>query len=151
MKSELFNAENKMSGLKREALFLIKVMYNSRAKLAVFLYTLLALVIIIGTVMYMVEGNANGFDSIPKSIYWTIVTITTVGYGDIAPQTPLGQFIASIVMLIGYAIIAVPTGVVTVEYTRSKNIRKKMTCPACSKSGHDSDADYCIYCGESLK
>jgi voltage-gated potassium channel len=101
--------------------------------------------------MYLVEGEENGFTSIPKSIYWAIVTLTTVGYGDIAPATNIGQFFASIVMIMGYSIIAVPTGIVTAEITRAKRkIVTTQTCPECLKEGHDVDAKYCKYCGSEL-
>ncbi len=116
----------------------------------VFFLTLVTLVVIIGALMYVVEGEANGFTSIPTSIYWAIVTLTTVGYGDITPLTPLGKLLASLTMLLGYAIIAVPTGIVTIEIARSAGPISAQTCPACSREGHDSDAIYCKYCGERL-
>lgn len=122
----------------------------SRHKITVFMGTVLMLVIILGTVMYLVEGKDNGFTSIPLSIYWAIVTLTTVGYGDIAPQTILGQTIASFVMILGYAIIAVPTGIVTVELQKDKKKQEKKKCTNCSSKGHDSDALYCKFCGEKL-
>ena len=105
--------------------------------------------------MYVVEGKEGGFTSIPTSIYWTIVTLTTVGYGDISPITPLGQFIASIVMIMGYGVIAVPTGIVTAEF--ATNIRKKTVsdtinpCPSCGAEGHPYNAKYCYHCGADLK
>ncbi|MEX1003367.1 MAG: ion transporter [Crocinitomicaceae bacterium] len=124
---------------------------NSKNKIIVFLFVILMLVCILGTIMYLVEGKEAGFNSIPTSIYWTIVTITTVGYGDIAPVTPLGQFIASAVMIIGYAIIAVPTGIVTNEMMQGgKKPISNRSCPNCSKDGHDKDADHCKYCGNKL-
>ena len=101
-----------------EAEILLIAISNSRRKLGVFIVAVLALAVVLGTTMYLVEGSTNGFTSIPLSIYWTIVTITTVGYGDIAPVTPLGQFVASVIMLLGYAIVAVPTGIVTMELVR---------------------------------
>lgn len=127
----------------------------SKAKIGVFLATVMTVVIIIGTLMYMIEGEANGFTSIPRGIYWAIVTITTVGYGDIAPVTTLGQFIASITMLTGYAIIAVPTGIVTAEFTNQQKIARKFgistqTCNECMAEGHDADALYCRKCGAKL-
>jgi voltage-gated potassium channel len=102
--------------------------------------------------MYLIEKGENGFSSIPDSIYWAIVTITTVGYGDISPVTPLGKFIASIIMLLGYGIIAVPTGIVTTEMALAvrRKEQKGEVCPGCGKEGHDSDAKYCKYCGELL-
>ena len=127
----------------------------SRAKIWVFLATVMTAVIIIGTLMYLIEGEANGFTSIPRGVYWAIVTITTVGYGDIAPVTTLGQFIASITMLTGYAIIAVPTGIVTAEFTHQQKIADKYgisnrSCPSCMAEGHDADALWCSKCGAKL-
>lgn len=130
---------------------LMRAMKSSRSKIIVFLFSVLMLVIILGTIMYLVEDHDSGFTSIPRSIYWAIVTLTTVGYGDIAPATPLGQFIASIVMILGYAIIAVPTGIVTNELIHDKNnIVSNRACPNCSKNDHDEDADFCKYCGHEL-
>jgi len=100
--------------------------------------------------MYLIEGEANGFTSIPKSIYWTIVTMTTVGYGDLSPETTLGQILASVVMILGYGIIAVPTGIVTAEMAVSHRIIKQ-SCTHCSAEGHDIDARYCKFCGYSLQ
>ena len=122
----------------------------SRHKITVFMGSVLTLVIIMGTIMYLVEGGENGFTSIPRSVYWAIVTLTTVGYGDIAPQTILGQTIASFVMILGYAIIAVPTGIVTVELGKEKTRQQTIKCPNCRKTGHATDAVYCKFCGEIL-
>jgi voltage-gated potassium channel len=122
---------------------------NSRRKLGVFIVTVLALAVVFGTLMYLVEGSTNGFTSIPLSIYWTIVTITTVGYGDIAPVTPLGQFVASLIMLLGYAIVAVPTGIVTMELVRWGRAGA-LVCPTCALNIHESDATYCRRCGTRL-
>ncbi|VUD68247.1 Cyclic nucleotide-gated potassium channel [Thalassocella blandensis] len=134
-----------------EANTLIRSMMMARRKISVFFLVVLVLATIFGSVMYVVEGPANGFSSIPKSIYWTIVTITTVGYGDIAPQTPLGQLIAAFAMLIGYSIIAVPTGIFTAELAQEiQRNRNSIECIQCHKIGHDSDADHCKYCGSSL-
>ncbi len=136
-----------------ESNLLIKAMKASRFKISIFLYAVLMIIIIIGAVMYLVEGSQNGFDSIPRSMYWVIVTITTVGFGDIVPQTILGQFIASFIMILGYAIIAVPTGIVTVEIGKAKvNIRQQQSvvCPECLKEGHEIDAKHCKYCGSVL-
>lgn len=116
-----------------------------------FLFAVLTIVLVIGTVMYLIEGAASGFTSIPKGIYWAIVTLTTVGYGDIAPVTALGQFLASCVMILGYAIIAVPTGIVTAEFNEAR--KSKITtqvCPYCMKEGHEQDAVFCKYCGKKL-
>ncbi len=123
----------------------------SRHKIVVFLFSVLALVIIIGSIMYIVEGEKNGFDSIPRSIYWAIVTLTTVGYGDISPKTNLGQMLAALVMILGYCILAVPTGIVTVEMTQAmKDKATDQACPDCSAQGHDKDAHHCKYCGGRL-
>jgi len=135
-----------------EAHALIRAMRASSTKILVFLYTVLIAVIIFGSAMYIVEGGENGFSSIPKSIYWAIVTITTVGYGDIAPHTPLGQALASAVMIMGYAIIAVPTGIYTTELARQyKRDITNTACQNCGKEGHSSDAEFCQYCGSSLE
>lgn len=134
-----------------EADILTRALRASRYKISVFLLTVFTLVIIIGAVMYVVEGEANGFTDIPTSIYWAIVTLTTVGYGDVAPRTALGQAIASLAMLLGYGILAVPTGIVTIELARANRPRvTTQACPACSAQGHDDDAVYCKYCGTHL-
>lgn len=129
---------------------LIKALNASKAKIGVFLYFVLIICIILGSVMYFIEGADNGFTSIPRSIYWSIVTLTTVGYGDIAPQTPLGQFIASITVIIGYAIIAIPTGIVSSEMTKKKIELNTQSCPNCSYDGHKDDAEFCYHCGTKL-
>ncbi len=130
---------------------LASALKHSRSKIIVFLGAVLTSVIILGTVMYLVETPESGFTSIPRSIYWAIVTLTTVGYGDIYPASDLGQFIAALVMIMGYAIIAVPTGIVTNELIQL-NPRKVTTqaCEHCSKEGHTLDAVYCKFCGEKL-
>jgi len=123
----------------------------SRHKIVVFLFTVLTLVIIFGSIIYIVEGEENGFTSIPRSIYWAIVTLTTVGYGDISPKTDLGQILAAFVMILGYSILAVPTGIVTVEMTHAmKDKATDQACPDCSAQGHDRDAVHCKYCGARL-
>ena len=134
-----------------EASLLIQALRASRRKITVFLFTVLTLVCIFGSMMYLIEGASSGFTSIPRSIYWAIVTLTTVGYGDISPQTSTGQLIASVIMIIGYSILAVPTGIVTVEMSQAfkKNITTQ-ACPDCSREGHDHDAQYCKYCGSAL-
>lgn len=134
-----------------EAQLLVRALRASSRKIIVFLYTVLTLVVIFGALMYVVEGGGSGFTSIPRSIYWAIVTMTTVGYGDIAPQTGFGQALASMVMILGYGIIAVPTGIVTVEMSHTF-LGKVSTqaCPACSAEGHDADARHCKYCGAAL-
>lgn len=136
-----------------EAETLINALKNSYHKILVFLYTVLTIAIVCGSLLYVIEGSAAGFTSIPKSIYWAIVTLTTVGYGDIAPQTPLGQIMAAIIMIMGYGIIAVPTGIYSSELIkthRAKSISNN-ACPSCGELGHDSDASYCKYCGENLE
>jgi len=125
----------------------------SRAKISVFLLAIFSLCIILGTLMYMIEGGSGGgFTSIPRSVYWAIVTLTTVGYGDIAPVTPFGQFIASIIMILGYAVIAVPTGIVSSEMTKNhKKIHlNTQSCSHCSASNHRDDADFCYECGNKI-
>ena len=123
----------------------------SMRKIVVFLGAVLTMVLIIGAVMYLVEGEEHGFTSIPISVYWAIVTLTTVGYGDIAPQTVLGRLLASLVMILGYGIIAVPTGIVTVELARGRfDTVSTQACPQCAAEGHDPDANYCKHCGARL-
>jgi voltage-gated potassium channel len=124
----------------------------SRHKISVFLLTVLMSVIISGTLMYLIEGAENGFTSIPVSIYWAIVTMTTVGYGDIHPNTALGQTLASFIMILGYGVIAVPTGIVSAEMFELKSKEKLTTqhCPHCLKEGHDKDAIHCKFCGTKL-
>ncbi|OEU52645.1 MAG: ion transporter [Desulfuromonadales bacterium C00003096] len=134
-----------------EARLLMQALRASGRKITVFLLTVLPLVVIFGSLMYVIESAENGFTSIPRSIYWAIVTLTTVGYGDISPQTALGQTLASLVMILGYSIIAVPTGIVTVEMSQTFS-RKISTqaCPECSAEGHDTDARHCKFCGAAL-
>jgi voltage-gated potassium channel len=136
----------------REATSLGASLYASRRKIAVFLLAVLTLVVIIGALMYTIESEESGFTSIPTSVYWAIVTLTTVGYGDISPVTPLGQFLASVVMILGYSIIAIPTGIVTVEWAqnRSRGPAASRSCPNCGFSPHDSDARFCKRCGAGL-
>ena len=135
-----------------EMRFLNVAIRSSLKKIAIFMLFVLMVVIILGSIMYVIEGRTNGFTSIPDSIYWAIVTITTVGYGDIAPVTPLGKFVASLIMLLGYGIIAVPTGIVTTEMAIAARSRKHMNeaCPTCGKEGHDDNARYCKFCGSKL-
>ncbi len=129
---------------------LVRALWASREKISVFIFFVIVLVIVIGTVMYLIEGEANGFTSIPRGIYWAIVTLTTVGYGDISPQTSLGQFMASIVMIMGYAIIAVPTGIVTAEIINPSRRDNTQVCPQCLWHHHDDDAVYCKKCGAKI-
>lgn len=132
-----------------ESNYLRQALWASRRKVAVFLFSVLLLMMIFGSVMYLVEGPDNGFTSIPRSIYWAIVTMTTVGYGDISPQTNLGQAIASLVMICGYGIIAIPTGIVTSELAFRKSLSAQ-ACPECGAEGHDLSAKFCKSCGAEL-
>ena len=129
-----------------------KALVASRNKIGIFIFTVLILIIIVGTMMYMIESNQDsGFTSIPISIYWAVVTLTTVGYGDIAPVTALGQTLAGMVMILGYAIIAVPTGIVTAEMNKKNQTDvTAQVCPNCCKEGHDKDAVFCKYCSTKL-
>ncbi|MGS4347155.1 ion transporter [Myroides odoratus] len=127
----------------------------SRTKIIVFIYFIVVVSILLGALMYVIEGKDHGFTSIPRSIYWCIVTLTTVGYGDIAPQTTIGQMIASLIMIMGYGIIAVPTGIVTAEFSnlkRNKSIdaRRRRACSSCTTTIYDDDANYCYNCGQKL-
>lgn len=133
----------------KEANTLKQALIASKQRIIVFLLAVLAVATIMGTIIYIIEDSEDGFTSIPRSIYWAIVTLTTVGYGDIAPQTVLGQFFASIIMILGYAIIAVPTGMVSVELARAEKMNTQ-SCPNCSKEGHDENAIYCKHCGEEI-
>ena len=136
-----------------EAGVLKAALRRSRPKITVFLVTVLTLVLIVGALMHLIEGPDNGFTSIPISVYWAIVTLTTVGYGDIAPRTAVGRLLASAVMIVGYGIIAVPTGIVTAELVRGNQplaTRPPRRCSACEAAGHDADANYCKYCGSNL-
>lgn len=139
----------KLARYVKAAQTLNQALIASKNKIIVFLFAVISLVIILGTIMYLIETPEAGFTSIPRSIYWTIVTLTTVGYGDIAPQTILGQTLASVIMIIGYAIIAVPTGIVGAEFIKDNKMGTKV-CSNCSKGGHDSDAKHCKYCGDGL-
>jgi voltage-gated potassium channel len=132
---------------------LLTAMKNSRHKIIVFLFAVLSLVVIMGASMYLIEGQANGFTSIPRGMYWAIVTVTTVGYGDISPHTVIGQIIASMLMIAGYGIIAVPTGIVTAELTHvgKPHPLNTRTCPSCLIEGHERDAHFCMQCGASLE
>ena len=135
-----------------ESNMLMDVMRGSRRKIFIFLTTVLTLVTVMGSCMYLIEGREHGFTSIPKSVYWAIVTLTTVGYGDIAPKTVPGQFIASFIMILGYSIIAVPTGIVTAEFTQYYRTGGVSTqaCPFCGKDGHAPDSKFCMACGGKL-
>ena len=134
-----------------EARTLNSALKASWKKIFVFLFAVLMVVVIVGSLMYLIEGPEHGFDSIPRAIYWAVVTLTTVGYGDIAPGTPLGQFLAMCVMILGYGIIAVPTGIVTRELVRAdQGSFSGRSCQVCSAEGHDADASHCKYCGSAI-
>ncbi|MFM1879553.1 MAG: hypothetical protein RLZZ241_2419 [Bacteroidota bacterium] len=144
-----------------EATQLKTALKASRTKIAVFIYVVIILSVLLGTLMYLIESEAAGFTSIPRSIYWTIVTLTTVGYGDIAPQTTLGQLIATVIMILGYGIIAVPTGIVTAEFTKNTKTKARagldaiaintQSCATCGAEGHWDGARYCHNCGAILE
>jgi voltage-gated potassium channel len=135
----------------REARVLQLALSSSRHKISVFLTTLMGIVITMGALMHVIEGEENGFTSIPRSVYWAIITLTTVGYGDLVPRTPLGQALASFVMILGYAVIAVPTGIVSIEIAEaSRKYASGQSCPTCGSEGHDIDASYCKRCGGKL-
>jgi voltage-gated potassium channel len=132
---------------------LVSSLKASRHKIAVFLSAVMAIVVVMGAAMYLIEGPENGFRSIPESIYWAIITLTTVGYGDITPLTALGKALASIIMITGYSIIAVPTGIITAELSRKKKVQNKseeLCCEECGCEDHDDDAAYCKVCGKEL-
>jgi len=141
----------KMAQYVGEADLLMNALVASRRKIGIFVVAVLTVVVIVGSLMYIIEGEEHGFTSIPRSVYWAIVTLTTVGYGDISPQTPIGQALAAVIMIMGYSIIAVPTGIITAELglsaARQKNAR---TCTACGHATHDADATYCNQCGVAL-
>ncbi len=140
----------------QESNLLWSAIVAGRRKMSVFLLAMITLVTVIGSVMYVIEGPERGFRSIPVGIYWAIVTITTVGYGDVTPETPLGRFMASVVMLLGYSIIAVPTGIITAEIgnasarQRDQQASATVVCGACHREGHDPDARHCKHCGAGL-
>ena len=141
----------KLANYLDEADQLNRALTASRRKIFVFIFVVLTLVTVMGSMMYLIEGGENGFDSIPKSVYWAVVTVTTVGYGDIAPATPLGQGLALLLMIMGYGIIAVPTGIVTVELNRGRaTVHRHERCPTCGLDDHDHDARYCKRCGTHL-
>ncbi len=144
----------KLTRYTKEARFIIQALRESRHKLGVFLAAIMTIVVILGTVMYMVEGEENGYSSIPEGIYWAIVTLTTVGYGDMTPKTDLGKFISGFIMILGYTIIAVPTGIVTASFSNKtdnqpKN-KKPRVCIECSKENHTPKAKFCSRCGAKL-
>lgn len=133
---------------------IVRALQRSRSKIFIFIFFVFIISIILGTVMYLIEGPQNGFKSIPQSIYWCIVTLTTVGFGDITPQTAVGQMLATVIMVIGYGIIAVPTGIVSAEYVTTRDKSLNLTNSSCENCGADiilSDAEYCRKCGDKLK
>lgn len=136
-----------------EGNLLLRSLWISAPKIFIFFFFVLILVTSMGTVMYMIEGTLPGsdFNNIPNSIYWAIVTMTTVGYGDITPETPLGRFLSAVIMLIGYTIIAVPTGIVSATMVSEHKKQEKRKCPRCQRDGHDFEAMYCKYCGAKLR
>jgi voltage-gated potassium channel len=140
----------KLAPFVSEAGVLLTALRAARRKITVFLGGVVSIVVIVGALMYMVEGEEHGFTSIPRSMYWAVVTLTTVGYGDIAPRTPLGQLLASLLMILGYGVIAIPTGIVTVELAGAAREVSRQACPACGREGHDVDAVHCKHCGAHL-
>ncbi|QDZ61572.1 ion transporter [Elizabethkingia meningoseptica] len=134
----------------KDGRYITSALKHSSRKIYIFLLFLSIFIVIIGAMMYVVEGGVNGFTSIPTSIYWAVVTVTTVGYGDISPVTPLGKFLSIVVMLCGYSIIAVPTGIVTSEFRQKRALNNDLSCNRCGNSENDSDARYCKKCGERL-
>lgn len=138
-----------------ESEILMNALKASRHKITVFLFTIFTIVLSVGAMMYVIEGSESGYSSIPKAMYWAVVTMTTVGYGDIVPQTDLGKTLAAVLMVMGYGIIAVPTGIVTTELANAGKEYKqrdmeKLSCPTCEKSDHESDAKFCKTCGVKL-
>lgn len=134
-----------------EASVLLAALRASRYKITVFVFAVMTIVVVVGSLMFLIEGSASGFTSIPRGVYWAVVTLTTVGYGDIAPQTPLGQALATVVMIMGYGIIAVPTGIVTAEIAyASRREERPIRCAGCGREGHDQDAGFCKWCGGPL-
>ncbi|MDR6960585.1 voltage-gated potassium channel [Pseudomonas brassicacearum] len=141
----------KLSPYLKQANYLMAALRGSKQKIIVFLVSVSTLVTVFGTLMYVIEGPEHGFTSIPKGIYWAIVTLTTVGFGDIVPKTPLGQVVSSLVMITGYSIIAVPTGIFTAELaTAMRGDQLKHDCPVCSKNSHEHGAAFCSRCGNAL-
>ena len=136
-----------------EANLLVEALHASRRKIVVFIFAVLTMVVVVGSIMYVIEGEEHGFTSIPQSMYWAVVTLTTVGYGDVSPQTPVGKTLAAFIMILGYGIIAVPTGIVTAEIALASGGKSVNTraCHECSAEGHDDDAVFCKYCGENLQ
>ena len=139
-----------------EAEVLVATLKASRFKITVFLITVMSIAVVIGSMIYLIEGPENGFTSIPRGLYWSVVTLTTVGYGDVTPQTPIGQVLAAMLMVLGYALIAVPTGLFSAEFVQQNESHKKASntpvrsCPGCGSLEKDHQAGYCRYCGQKL-
>jgi voltage-gated potassium channel len=129
----------------------MRALFQSRAKITVFFVTLLIITLIAGTLMYLIEGKENGYTSIPVAVYWAVVTVTTLGYGDFAPGTPVGKLLTSILVLTGYAILAVPTGIVSAEIARAESNDSSEACPSCGVHGHLPDARFCRRCSANLR
>lgn len=140
----------KLARYMRGAEVLVNALIGAKEKVLVFLSAVITLVFILGTLMHVIEGGQNGFDNIPKSIYWAVITLTTVGYGDIVPMTALGKFVASAIMILGYGIIAIPTGLVGVEMAKAEKEGAKQTCPRCGETEHIPEPRYCQKCGEKM-
>lgn len=140
----------KLGRYQEDSRYILRALYASYRKITMFMLFIVLLVVIIGALMYLVEEGHPGFESIPHSIYWAVVTITTVGYGDVAPITPVGKFLAALVMVCGYSIIAVPTGIVTSEMALSAKMQERLQCTRCGAKNHRPDARYCRICAEPL-
>lgn len=143
----------KLAHYVRDSETMMRALLASRRKIEVFVATVLVMVVIFGSLMYLIEGPQNGFTSIPRGIYWAIVTMTTVGYGDIAPQTNIGQAISAVIMILGYGIIAVPTSIVSVQFAKAETqapLVSGQACPSCGGGGHASDAQFCRICGSKM-
>ncbi|MFL6590663.1 MAG: ion transporter [Chthoniobacterales bacterium] len=141
----------KLSQFMEESETLMTALYASRQKIAVFISTVLAVVLIMGTIMYLLEGPENGFDSIPRGVYWAIVTLTTVGYGDVTPHTVLGRILACFIMIMGYGIIAVPTGIFAMELREATKSKEAQTCSICATAETDRAARFCRRCGKEFR
>lgn len=140
----------KLTEYLQESHTLVTALRASRPKVTVFLFTVLVIVLVVGSLMYFIEGDENGFDSIPHGVYWAIVTLTTVGYGDITPHTVLGRVLASFIMIMGYGMIAVPTGIFSVELQQAAQMRAARACPNCQTPEKDLAARFCRSCGQAL-
>ncbi|BCL76090.1 ion transporter [Jeongeupia sp. HS-3] len=142
----------KLAGYLNASSAITQALAASRRKIMIFIYVMLMMAIVLGTLMFVIEGEANGFTSIPRGIYWAIVTLTTLGYGDLTPKTGLGQGLAALVTLMGYGILAVPTGIVSAEFARVRDDEKQLLrrCGACDSADHDGDARFCKACGSNL-